>query len=205
MQDERDTNRLTPDARERKRARFAGAPSAAPAGKRAALAGAGVLAVLAAAVALYATTATNRSSEEAPVRPATASTAPASKPAAAGPQVIEADGAVFRIPAATVTASASFFKASFGERTVSFFAVRDSAGQPVVALDACAVCAHAKKGYAQRGDQMLCRNCGLTFPVNGLAAMGDKGGCHPITLPFRIEGGAILVDRKAVEGGGKYF
>lgn len=201
-------------ARERKRARFE--PPAAPARRpsRNVFVIGGVASLLALAAVVYFWYGRG-DAPDAPV-PVAAAPGAATTPAGAAPAAsrtpggspatpIAPDGDVFRIPAAGVTDRAAFFTTTAAGKTVPFFAVRDARGEPVVALDACSVCAHAKKGYQQQGDKMQCRNCGMVFPIKDLAKMGGKGGCHPVTLPARTEGDSVLVPRADVEAGVKYF
>jgi hypothetical protein len=200
------------EARERKRARFE--ESAAPASKSSrGLIVVAILAVVAVGAAIY--VASNRGAGEGTVSAPTAN-APRSGPAAPGAAPAGGTSAAnaptlapvsdrIRLPAAAVTSTAIFYKVNAGGTVVPFFAVRDTSGQAVVALDACNVCAHAKKGYEQKGDQMVCKNCGLPFAVKDLAKMGSEGGCHPITVPTQTEGDSIVVDQKALAAGAKYF
>jgi uncharacterized membrane protein len=86
---------------------------------------------------------------------------------------------------------------------VRFFVVKSSQGDYRVALDACEVCAHAKLGYHQEGDDMVCNNCSKRFPT---ALIGKiSGGCHPVALPATVEGDNIVVKKSEVEAGAKYF
>src|SRR5699024_4436879 len=48
-------------------------------------------------------------------------------------------------------------------KNIRFFAMRSSDGVYRAALDACDECWEAKKGYAQDGDDMVCRKCGRHF------------------------------------------
>jgi hypothetical protein len=200
------------DARERKRARFEEQAASSSKSNRGLVAVA-IIAVVALAIGAY--FAVNRNAGDgatsAPTAkgPATQPAAPGAAPAggssAANAPTLTPEGDAIRIPAASVTPTAAFYKVSAGSTVVPFFAVRDAVGQTVVALDACNVCAHAKKGYEQKGDQMICKNCGLPFAVKDLARMGAEGGCHPITLPTRAVGDSIVVDQKALAAGAKYF
>jgi uncharacterized membrane protein len=124
---------------------------------------------------------------------------------AADAPTLVASGDVIRIPAASVTKTATFFKVEAGGTLVPFFAVRDAMGAAVVALDACNVCAHARRGYGQRGNEMVCNNCGMTFPVDSLAKMGGEGGCHPITVASRVDGDSVVVDRASLAAGARWF
>jgi hypothetical protein len=137
--------------------------------------------------------------------PSPARTGAPSGASAASATAITHEGDVFRIPTASITTEATFFKADAGGATVPFFAVRDASGRVHVALDACQTCARAKKGYAQAGDHMQCRNCGLTFAIAQISAMRDRGGCHPIVLPSTTSGDAIVVRAADLAAGAKWF
>lgn len=115
------------------------------------------------------------------------------------------DGEVVRVPAAGITTEAACFTADMNGTKVPFFAVRDAAGRVHVALDACQVCAEAKKGYVQKGDHMQCRKCGKTFAIAEITEMGGKGGCHPISLPSTTAGDSIVVKRSDVASGVRWF
>ncbi|MCR5487650.1 MAG: DUF2318 domain-containing protein [Lachnospiraceae bacterium] len=54
-------------------------------------------------------------------------------------------------------------------------------GEIKIVLGICQSCNGAPGAYyIQKGDQLQCNNCGLTFPLNVLDSPG--GGCHPIML-----------------------
>ena len=201
------------DARERKRARFEEKPASALGASRSLLGAAAIVLIALVSAGLYiASTRGDRTAAPPPsdVHSPT-STAGAERAARTGgtsasnAPMLTPDGDVVRLPAASVTPEAAFYTVNAGGTTVPFFTVRDASGKAVVALDACNVCAHAKKGYEQKGDKMLCKNCGMGMPINEFASMGSKGGCHPITLPTRVEGESIVVDRKDLEAGAKWF
>ena len=82
-------------------------------------------------------------------------------------------------------------------RNIRFFALRGRDGVYRAALDACEICYHAKKGYYQSGDQMVCRQCGNSYAP----ALIDEapGGCHPMALPRAIEGEHLVVQAADVE------
>ena len=84
-----------------------------------------------------------------------------------------------------------------------FFVVKSSEGDYRAALDACEVCAHAKKGYHQEGDDMICNNCGKHFAT---ALIGKvQGGCHPVGLSLKTEGSEFVIKKSELEAGAKYF
>jgi uncharacterized membrane protein len=86
---------------------------------------------------------------------------------------------------------------------IRFFVVKTSEGDYRAALDACEVCAHAKQGYEQQGDDMVCRNCGKRFAT---ALIGKiHGGCHPIALSMKTDGNEFVINKSELEAGAKYF
>lgn len=56
-----------------------------------------------------------------------------------------------------------------------------------VGLDACEVCGTA--GYYQRGEQVVCKRCDVVMNIN---TIGFRGGCNPIPLSFRVDGGYLI-------------
>ena len=87
--------------------------------------------------------------------------------------------------------------AAVGGKRVRMFAIRDTDGTYRAALDACEVCYHAGKGYAQRGGEMVCRQCGNSYaPV---LIDRSPGGCHPIRLERRVEGEHLVISAADVE------
>ncbi|MBR3333689.1 MAG: DUF2318 domain-containing protein, partial [Clostridia bacterium] len=69
-----------------------------------------------------------------------------------------------------------------------------------VGLDACDVCGTA--GYYQRGDQVVCKRCDVVMNIN---TIGFKGGCNPIPLAFRIDGGYIIFKMSDIIASEKEF
>lgn len=114
-------------------------------------------------------------------------------------------GGDIRIPLSEISSGkAKFFDHTLGNnQSVRFFVVKSSDGVYRAALDACDTCFHAKKGYSQQGDDMVCNNCGLHFPS---AQVNDKsGGCNPIGVPRTVEGDHLVIKRSDLEGSGRYF
>jgi len=197
--------------RERKRERFADNSTSRSNRKRSTILVAGVAAAIVVASAFFllnsgdSSTSVNRSGSSASA-PSTARSGAPSGASAASATVLAPEGEVYRIPTASITSQATFFKATVKDGTVvPFFAVRDASGRVHVALDACQTCARAKKGYTQDGDDMHCRNCGMTFAIAQITDMRDMGGCHPIVLPTTISGDAIVVRAAEVVAGAKWF
>jgi uncharacterized membrane protein len=108
-----------------------------------------------------------------------------------------------KIPLSDLGNQAKFFDFSASGKQVRFFVLKSSDGVYRAAMDACDTCWHAKKGYRQEGDEMVCNNCGLKFHsklINEVA-----GGCNPIGLPCRVEGDQIVIKSSDIEGRSRYF
>lgn len=113
--------------------------------------------------------------------------------------------AELRVPVADVAGGrAKFFDYKLANnQQVRFFVVKSSEGDYRAALDACEVCAHAKQGYRQEGDDMVCNNCGKKFAT---ALIGKiSGGCHPVGLTATADGDSLVIRKSELESGSKYF
>lgn len=98
---------------------------------------------------------------------------------------------------------AIFLQAKIGGKEIHYFAVKSSDGAYRSAYDACDVCFRANRGYSQDGDQMVCNNCGMKFP---LGRIGDvKGGCNPHPLANRVEGDYLTIRKADIAAGDGYF
>ncbi|HJQ68808.1 MAG TPA: DUF2318 domain-containing protein [Blastocatellia bacterium] len=129
---------------------------------------------------------------------------PSSSTVTTSNQAAAGQAADVRIPVSEIGAKAKFFDYNTADkRSVRFFVMKSSDGQYRAALDACDTCYHAKKGYHQEGDDMVCNNCGLKFHsalINEVA-----GGCNPIGLARTIEGDQIVIKASELERGGRFF
>ena len=174
-------------SREQKRAQFSEQPKAR--GKTTLILLAVALVVVAVAVYFV----IGRSSDEPtsiPVKIATPTNAPATDD--------------IRIPLSDLTAKAKFFDYKLSDnRQVRFFALKSSDGVYRAALDACDTCYHAKKGYHQEGDDMVCNNCGLHFHSAKINEV--HGGCNPVGLPRLIDGDYLVIKASDLEGRKQYF
>lgn len=84
-----------------------------------------------------------------------------------------------------------------GNKQILFLAIVKPDGSVGLALDECEICRPADwnkdaKGYAQRGEHLVCKYC--MTPI-AAATVNKPGGCNPIPLPFRVEDNAILIPR----------
>jgi high-affinity iron transporter len=98
------------------------------------------------------------------------------------------------IPLSELTdASLHFFTSDVNNTVIRFLVIHQTNGDYAVALDACQICGTA--GYRQDGQNVVCRNCGATIYI---PSIGEKGGCNPIPVKARVEGGAVTVDLSAL-------
>ncbi|MDR2612660.1 MAG: DUF2318 domain-containing protein [Deltaproteobacteria bacterium] len=81
-----------------------------------------------------------------------------------------------------------------GGTDVRFIVIKKGATAYGVGLDACDIC--GPTGYYQRGDQVICKLCDV---VMNKSTIGFPGGCNPVPLAFRIEGGRLVIDAASLE------
>lgn len=128
-----------------------------------------------------------------------ASTVVATSPAPAG-----AEARDVKIALSDLSSTAKFFDYKLSDnKPVRFFVIKSSDGVYRAALDACDTCYHAKKGYHQQGDDMICNNCGLHFHSSQINEV--HGGCNPVGLPRTIDGNQLVIKASELESRGGYF
>ena len=109
-----------------------------------------------------------------------------------------------RIPVTELEGRTSrFYVYSYHDKDIKFFLVRDTNGVIRAALDTCNACYHAKLGYRQEGDGMICNNCEMSFPLTDVGTR--KGGCNPVPLNGDISGSMIVLKAKEIEAGARFF
>jgi uncharacterized membrane protein len=109
-----------------------------------------------------------------------------------------------RISLSDLSSTAKFFDYKLSDnKPIRFFAIKSSDGVYRAALDACDTCYHAKKGYHQEGDDMICNNCGLHFHSSQINEV--SGGCNPVGLPRTIEGNQLVIKASELDSRGGYF
>jgi hypothetical protein len=99
--------------------------------------------------------------------------------------------------------TASYFVYSANGKDIKFFVLRATDGTVRVALDACTACNHAKLGYRQNGETMVCNNCGMSFKSTDVGHV--TGGCSPIPLKNSQDGKTLVVQAKDLEESARYF
>lgn len=108
------------------------------------------------------------------------------------------------VPVSELSGQARFYEyKSASGKTVGFFAMKSPDGVYRAALNACDVCFHAKKGYSQEGEDMVCNNCGMHFPSAKLNEV--KGGCNPVGLERKVKGDRLSLSARELEEGAGYF
>lgn len=86
---------------------------------------------------------------------------------------------------------------------IKYFVVKSSDGIVRAAFDACDVCWPAGKGYYQKGDTMVCRNCGRRFA--SVKVNEVKGGCNPAPLRREVVNEKLVINRADILEGERYF
>jgi len=114
-------------------------------------------------------------------------------------QIIEAE--VVKIPLSQVSETAEWYD----YENVRYFVVKGKDGSIKSAFDACDVCYKSRKGYRQKGDDMICNNCGNYYPISGLGTKNLGGGCWPGYLENSIEGDYIVIKKSDLDTGGKRY
>ena len=120
------------------------------------------------------------------------------------PETVKAANNMVTIPAKSIDSKARFFVFKDGGKEIKFFAVKGSNGAVRVAFDACDACFRDKKGYEQKDERMICRNCNMKFPIDRLGP-NATGGCNPGYLPHRLEGSNIVITTADLKTGARYF
>ncbi len=87
--------------------------------------------------------------------------------------------------------------------TIKYFVVKSSDGVIRAAFDACDVCFQAGKGYEQKGDFMVCKNCGRRFASVRVNLV--EGGCNPAPLKREVRGVKLIIQVKDILEGKRFF
>lgn len=118
---------------------------------------------------------------------------------------LTAQGADVSLPAATFADGvARFYRHTTASgREVRFFVMKSSDGVIRAAFDACDTCFRERKGYHQRGDVMVCNNCGRAFRSVDINVL--QGGCNPAPLERSVIGDQLVVRAASLELGATYF
>ena len=83
-----------------------------------------------------------------------------------------------------------FYSYSYQDKNVNFFVIKID-GKVSSFFDACASCYAQKKGYRCEDGAVVCRYCGMKFPIYKLEK--GLGSCFPIKIEGRMENGKYLI------------
>jgi len=131
-------------------------------------------------------------------------TAVTSSPTGSSPGQTATQSRDIRISLSDLSGTAKFFDYKTADnKSMRFFIIKSSDGVYRAALDACDTCYHAKKGYHQEGDDMVCNNCGLHFHSAQINEV--HGGCNPVGLPRTIDGSQLVIKSSELDSRASYF
>ena len=86
---------------------------------------------------------------------------------------------------------------------IPFFVIKGKDGTVRAAFDACDVCYKEKKGYEQKDEEMICKNCNQAFPVAKIGTV--SGGCNPSPLKTTPSDATLEIVVGDLEAGAHYF
>jgi uncharacterized membrane protein len=76
----------------------------------------------------------------------------------------------------------------------------EKGGKIATAFDTCLIC--GPRGYYQSGPTVVCLHCGSAiYPPS----IGQPGGCNPVPLASRVEGGDLVLAASDLAGGTALF
>ncbi|HEY4087898.1 MAG TPA: Fe-S-containing protein [Bryobacteraceae bacterium] len=117
------------------------------------------------------------------------------------PKVVAFENGAVRIAAADVSdGNLHRFVVADGGSQVRFIIIEKPDKSLATAYDACEIC--GTQGYYQKGSEVICRNCASDIVISSI---GSHGGCNPIPLESRMEGGMVVINEPAFERGIKMF
>jgi uncharacterized membrane protein len=123
---------------------------------------------------------------------------------AAAPTSVSASAGKVSIPVADLNDGQAHFYSYQGQGgKIPFFVIKGKDGTLRAAFDACDVCYKEKKGYEQKGELMVCKNCNQTFPVAKIGTV--SGGCNPSPLKTTLAGATLEIAVGDLEAGAHYF
>lgn len=119
-------------------------------------------------------------------------------------EAVKNEGGFVRIPVdAMESGKARFFSYPAAGKIVTFFVMKGADGSIRTAYDACMACNHAKLGYRQEGNLLVCNNCGMGFRPEDIGKR--TGGCSPIPVDKSLDGRMVVLKAQDLERGAQYF
>jgi FTR1 family protein len=105
------------------------------------------------------------------------------------------------IPVATVSdGNLHRFSIEQDGASIRIIVIRRPDQSLVAAFDACQICGN--QGYYQNGPNVICKNCGSAIFI---PSIGTRGGCNPVPLESRVEGGQLVIPAGKILPGVKLF
>lgn len=106
------------------------------------------------------------------------------------PQAVSAENQEVSVPLDSLQEGQlhKFSYAASGGPTVRFLVASLEEEGVVAAFDACTICGAV--GYAQEGENAICKNCNAPIPMSTL---GLGGGCNPIALKASVKESRLVV------------
>lgn len=118
---------------------------------------------------------------------------------------VNANGSTVSIPVSKVSdGKAHFFRFDNSGKHIDFFVVKAFDGSFKTAFDACDVCYKSRKGYEQKDDVMVCKNCNQKFAIK-LIGPSSIRGCNPSYLPHQQVGNNISINLTDIKTGARFF
>lgn len=104
------------------------------------------------------------------------------------------NSADLKIRKSEVTKTARFYPYRAESTYMEVLAVKASDGTIRTALNTCQICFNSGRGYyLQKGDELICQNCGNRFNIDDVEVV--RGGCNPvpITKEYKTDDGQNII------------
>lgn len=114
---------------------------------------------------------------------------------------IDADDAgKVHVDISSIGKDARFFNYRAGGTVIQLIGVQDESGTARLALNTCQSCSPSPRAYfVQRGAELECQNCGLTFPVESVGSKA-AAGCNPTMIQtLEEQDGVFVMDAQELE------
>ena len=120
-------------------------------------------------------------------------------------QKVKAVNGLVSIPLSKVDdGKAHYYRFEDSGKEIDFVVIKAADGRYRTAFDACDSCFAAKKGYEQKGDVLVCKNCNQKFAINRIGPHA-VGGCNPSYLPSQTNASNITITTSDLKAGARYF
>jgi len=105
------------------------------------------------------------------------------------PTLVQAENGLIKVAEADINdGNLHRFGYQSGDTMIRFLALKTEEGRMGTAFDACQIC--GAYGYVQEGRNIVCLNCAADIHA---PTIGQGGGCNPIPLASRLEGGHLVI------------